>query len=70
MATEAAQLYSVQNAQLVAESLLHFIRKRPDDYLGLEMVSYDNGKEILHPNLFIKLDSQGGKTTQIGRAHV
>jgi len=61
MATAEVTLFSADNALTVADSIVHFAHNLPNDYLALAVVSYENGEEVLHPNLFIKLDN--GKTT-------
>lgn len=70
MTAEAAALYSATTAQDVLDALITFARRSPNEFLALEMVSYESGAEHVHPALFVRLDEPGGKTTLADKSEI
>lgn len=70
MMAEAVVLYSTATAQDVLDALIMYARQGAHELLALEMVSYENGAEHVHPALFVRLDEPGGKTTLADKSEI
>lgn len=70
MTAEAVALYSATTAQHVLDTLITFARHGQDQFMALEIVSYENGTENIHPALFVRLDEPGGKTTLADKSEI
>lgn len=70
MTAEAVVLYFTATAQSVLDALIMYARQGAHELLALEMVSYENGAEHVHPALFVRLDEPGGKTTLADKSEI
>lgn len=70
MTAEAVVLYSAANSQDVLDALVAYAHRGPTEFFALEIVSYGNGAEHVHPALFVRLDEPGGKTTLADKSEI